>query len=201
VDGTFIVFEGVDGCGKGTQLKMLASHLFDVDKKNVVLLTREPTGFSGAGRELRRRLLTDKNPRENAELYTQLFVDDRKEHMENIVIPALHLGKLILCDRHKYSTIVYQQTQGIAKDTLIQMHEGMPKPKVVFVIDVPAEVALGRIKNQIELFEKIDFMNELRQGYLRLKEMMPDENIIVIDGNRPVEEVHKQILKEIEKIV
>lgn len=201
MSGKFIVFEGIDGCGKGTQLKMLANYLFDADKKNIIVLTREPTKISPAGIEMRRRLAEDKNPRENAELYAKLYVDDRKYHVEHVIQPALNAGHIVLCDRYKYSTIAYQRTQGMDVKKLLAMHESLPVPDIIFILDVPVDVALSRIKRKKDVFEQREFMEELRRNYLELKKLLPPENIIIIDGTMQREEVHKSVVLLLRHIV
>ena len=199
--GKFIVFEGIDGCGKGTQLKKLAAYLFDKEKRNIVLLTREPTGISPAGQELRRCLANDKNPKENANIYTRLFIEDRNYHIKNIITPALEAGITVLCDRYKYSTIIYQTAQGGKEDTLLELHKGMPIPDVVFVIDIPAKTALERMKRKTDVFEKEEFLSELKGGYKNLPKLFPNEDIITIDGTETPEKVHQAVIHEIEKKV
>ncbi len=110
--GKFIVLDGIDGCGKGTQVKLLANYLFDSNKKNHVFLTREPY-HSEHYEEIRRLLKSGLNPRDNAERLTELFVADRKVHVA-LIESLLSQGINVVSDRYKYSTLAYQQTQGIS---------------------------------------------------------------------------------------
>ncbi|MBI2564362.1 dTMP kinase [Candidatus Woesearchaeota archaeon] len=196
-DGLFIVLDGLDGSGKGTQIKLLANWLFDNNKYFTIILTREPDNTVYT-REIRRILKESKDPKENAEQLAELFVEDRKEHCSNLIAPALHHGRIIVSDRYKYSTLAYQQTQGIFLQKLIDMHKGLIVPNIVFILDIPAEIALQRIakdsgREYKEVFEKIEFQKQLRENYLKLQSQLPEENILIIDANRLVQEVHEEL--------
>ncbi|MEK7143750.1 MAG: hypothetical protein AAB820_00250, partial [Patescibacteria group bacterium] len=115
--GKFIVLDGIDGCGKGTQVKLLANHLFDGDKKNHIFLTREPYN-SEYYAKIRQFLKEGINPKDNAEVLTELFVKDRKVHAE-LIGNFLSRGIHVICDRYKYVTLVYQKIQGISFEELL----------------------------------------------------------------------------------
>ena len=197
MDGTFIVFEGIDGCGKGTQAKMLVHYLFDRNKYMHVLLTREP-GNSRFTREVREMMQKGTDAKANALVFTDLFVLDRKHHIDNIILPVLEYEGIVVSDRYKHSTLAYQQTQGMPLSSLMKMHGGMPVPDITFLLDLPAEEALKRVakdkqREYKEVFEQLAFQEELRQNYLVLKRQLPDENICVIDATRPALEIFEQI--------
>lgn len=196
--GKFIVLDGIDGCGKGTQIKLLANYLFDRDKKNHIFLTREPYN-SEYHTEIRKLLKEGINPKDNAELLAEFFVKDRKVHVE-LIGKLLESGIDVVCDRYKYSTLSYQQAQGIYLEKLLEMHKGVLIPDLAIIVDVPAEIALKRIAEDSnrphkEVFEQKDFQEELRRNFLNLPAALPDENIIVIDGNKPITEVFELIKK------
>lgn len=201
--GKFIVLDGIDGSGKGTQAKLLADYLFDRDKKNHVFLTREPYN-SEYYTEIRRLLKEGTNPKDNAELLAELFVKDRKVHA-GLIEEFLIRGVYVVCDRYKYSTLAYQQTQGISLVKLIEMHKGIFVPDLAIIFDMPVEIALKRVKNSNrsheEVFEQRGFQEKLRQNFLALPVALPDEKIIVIDGNQSVAEVFEAIKKETDKIL
>lgn len=202
--GKFIVFDGLDGSGKGIQAKKLHNYLFDKDKKNHILLTREPY-YSRYYDEIRKILKEGRDPKENAERLAKLFVADRLEHarvLERNLAEGIH----VVCDRYKYSTFAYQQTQGISLEKLIQMHEGVLVPNLALIVDVPAEVAMKRIAEDAgreykEIFEDLKFQGQLRKNYLALPGQLPNERILVIDGNRPVDKVFEAIRAEADKIL
>lgn len=201
--GKFIVLDGIDGSGKGTQAKLLADYLFNRDKKNHIFLTREPYN-SEYYAEIRRLLKEGKNPKDNAQLLTELFIKDRKVHAE-LIEEFLSRGVYVVCDRYKYSTLAYQRTQGIPLAKLIEMHKGILIPDLAIILDASVEVALERVKNSNrshkEVFEQKDFQKKIRQNFLALSAVLPDEKIGVIDGNKSVEKVFEAIKKETEKIL
>lgn len=191
----FIVFEGIDGCGKSTQMNILAKYLFELNKYNNVVMTREPY----KQREIRKILRQDEDPYSQKEKLTELYINDRKEHINDLIKPSLERNIVVISDRYKYSTICYQAAQGQDINKLIKMHENMPLPDFVFVIDLPAEIAAERMKKETrneQKFEKdISFLEKVRQKYLKMKEIFPDEKIIIINGENSVEQIFEEIKK------
>ena len=143
----FVVFEGIDGSGKGTVISEAKKFLLEKGvSEEKILITCEPTnGFYG--KKVRELLKTEVNPDVNAVQFLEAYVADRKEHLEKTIAPALKEGKIILCDRFKYSTFVYQSLQGISIEKIKEMHEGMTVPDLVFILDVPVDTALERISS------------------------------------------------------
>ncbi len=202
--GKFIVLDGLDGSGKGTQAKLVANYLFDKDKANHIFLTREPYR-SRHYQEIRRILKHAKNPKENAQLLAKLFVQDRRAH-GRLIRRYLAAGHHVISDRYKYSTLAYQQTQGISLQKLIAMHRGILTPDLILIIDVPADIALRRIakdagRSHREVFEQLEFQKQLRKNFLALPKNLPREKIIIIDGNQLPDKVFKDIKKETDKII
>lgn len=161
--GKFIVFEGVDGSGKSTQIRLLADWL---ESENIeVVKTFEP----GHIREFQVRdilLNSEKSLDPIAELF--LFLADRAQHVTSVIIPALEQGKYVLCDRYIYSTIAYQGSKGFINATRINylneiVTSGL-KPDLVLWFDIDAQSALSR-KNQLDKFEKINFLEKVRKSY------------------------------------
>lgn len=204
--GKFIVIDGVDGCGKGTQAKLLANYIFDKSKDNHPWLTREPYR-SRYYREIRRLLKSGIDPKANAMRLAKLFVADRRVH-EKIIRRNLREGHPIISDRYKYATLAYQQAQGIVLKKLIAMHRGILVPDLAIILDVPIAVALQRIKKDIkggkrykEVFEQKKFQEQLRKNMLALPKQLPKERIVVINGNQSVEKVFEDIKREADKIL
>ncbi len=198
----FIVFEGIDGCGKSTQFALLAKYLFSLDKHNHILMTREP--YKDA--EIREILKSDNDPLAQAEKLAELFIEDRRKHIEEVIEPALKNGLFVLSDRYKLSTIAYQSAQGLLMEDLINEHKGLNVPDVTFIIDVPAEVAIermqkekGRIEHKFEANK--EFLEKTRQQFLKAKEMLKDEKIFVIDGTKTKDEVFADVKKLIDEII
>ena len=123
LSGKFISFEGIDGCGKSTQAKILSTELTACGNK--VLLTREPGGSEGA-EEIRNLLLTGNPDRWSAETEILLFTAARRDHLERTILPALKSGTTVICDRFSDSTRVYQGvTRGDLRDLVDQLDDTM----------------------------------------------------------------------------
>ena len=183
--GIFIALEGIDGCGKGTVMKKIAAYIFDKQKTNHVLMTREPY-ISEHYYEIRRLLKENVDPYENAELFADLWVRDRKVHVAWIE-KELIAGHHVISDRFKFSTFAYQQAQGIPLEKLIEMHKGILIPDLVIIVDIPVEEAIRRANKDKsrafkEVFEKKEFQEKLRRNYLDLPNHLPGENIIILTG-------------------
>lgn len=197
--GLFIVFEGIDGSGKSTQIPAIAKYILEKSKYNHVLITREPY----KSREIREILRQDSDPYAKARKLAELFVQDRKEHVDEIILPALEKGLYVISDRYKYSTIAYQSAQGIPLEELIEMHKGMPVPDLVLVFDVPVNIAKERMsrdsRNEHKFESNTEFQEKLRQKYLELPKILPGENIIIINGEKSKECVEKELIGILDK--
>jgi len=195
----FIVFDGLDGSGKGEMIKRLKKHLSSKGLK--VLVTREPTDGE-YGKEIRKILREEKDPKAGAEKCFDLFVKDRKEHLSEEIDPFLENGSVI-CDRYYYSTIAFQYTQGVKLEKIITANMDFRTPDIAFILDLPADVALERVDKRGEAkekFEQLEFMKELRENFLELKNVL-DDNIKIIDASKSKNEVFEQIRKEIDEII
>jgi len=204
--GKFIVIEGIDLTGKGAHTIGLPRHFYQKSKENVFLLTREPTMSTEEGRILRDLLQTMKDPKAEAERLFQLYVADRKKHMQNFVIPALEFGAIVFCDRFKHSTIAYQGALGIDVGRIIEAHKEMIVPDLTIILDITPEeyVKKAAIEKQthVEVFDKDkEFITKVRKIYLQMPELLPNENIKIISATPPFEEVHQEIIEEVEKIL
>ena len=194
----FVSFEGIDGCGKSTQAKLLNQHF--VDKGKDVIFSREPGGSPGA-ETIRALLLTGNTDKWSAETELLLFTAARRDHLETTIEPALASGKMVICDRFADSTRVYQgATRGDLRSKVDLLHTTMigREPDITIIIDVEPEVALkrGLARNSGEdRFEDfgLEFQENLRHGFLKLAEEYPFRCHLV-DGNRPTEEVFKDVL-------
>jgi dTMP kinase len=201
----FIVFDGMDGCGKSTHVSNLQTYLFQKDKRVRVLTTREPT-FGKYGTQIREMLTKHPDPYSDAELLLRLYVNDRKDHVNKLIKPFLRKDynniSIVLCDRYYYSTIAYQHTQGLELSKLIKLSEGFPKPDLTIIFDIHPETALKRIERErgLEKFEKVDFMNELRQNFLALKDLLKD-NIVYVDTSGVAEETFEKVKRAVDKLL
>ncbi|MDS9950100.1 MAG: dTMP kinase, partial [Planktomarina sp.] len=194
----FVSFEGIDGCGKSTQAKLLNQHFVDQGKD--VIFSREPGGSPGA-ETIRALLLTGNTDKWSAETELLLFTAARRDHLETTIEPALASGKMVICDRFADSTRVYQgATRGDLRSKVDLLHTTMigREPDITIIIDVQPEVALkrGLARNSGEdRFEDfgLEFQENLRHGFLKLAEEYPFRCHLV-DGNRSTEEVFKDVL-------
>lgn len=182
--GLFISFEGIDGSGKSTQVKLLAARYGDA------VLTREPGGSAGA-EEIRALLLTGDPDRWSAETEILLFTAARRDHLEKTIRPALAAGKTVICDRFADSTRVYQgATRGDLRSTVDMLHNTMigQEPDLTFIIDMDPAAALSRglaRGSGEDRFEDMGlaFQETLRHGFLALAKAHPNR-CVLIDGNR-----------------
>lgn len=197
--GFFIVIEGIDGSGKSSQMTNIANYLLKLNKYNNVLLTREPYKI----REIRDILRQEDDPYSQAQKLAELFIKDRKEHIDELILPALNKGVYVISDRYKYSTIVYQSVQGIPIQDLIDMHKDMIIPDLILIFDSPIEVVRERMsrdmRDEHKFESNIEFQEKLRQKYLELPKIFPDEKIIIIDGNKTIKEVEKELIEILKK--
>lgn len=199
----FVSFEGIEGSGKTTLAAALAEKFRRAGRETIV--TREP-GATALGKRLRSLLLDPDEaalaPR--AELF--LFLADRAQHLEEIIRPALRAGKVVLCDRFTDSTLAYQgYGRGMSLDELEYLNNltiGSTRPDLVFILDLPPETGLARVKTRADAnpavagearfdLETLDFHQRARRGFLTLAAKDP-RRIKVIDATRsPAELVNE----------
>jgi len=192
--GLFITFEGADGCGKTTQLKLLKEYL--ENKGFEVLLTREPGGV-GLGEKIREILLNyDGDVSSKAEAF--LFLADRAQNIDNIVKPAIEAGKIVLCDRHTDSTIAYQgYGRGVDLQQLKMLNNlatGGFKPDLTYVFDIDVETSqkrVGKVKDRMEA-AGVEFHNRVREGYLAIAKDEPSR-VRVINSTDTIENIFEQV--------
>ncbi|HEX8289524.1 MAG TPA: dTMP kinase [Pyrinomonadaceae bacterium] len=202
--GKFITFEGIDGSGKSTQLRMLASELrllgYDV------LTTREPGG-TPLGRRLREAFLeTEETVAPLAELL--LFAADRAQHVSFLVKPALEQGKIVISDRYADATAAYQGAgRGFDEETVKQVIElatDALKPNLTLFFDIPVNIAISRTtsrsvdgekKNRMDS-ETIEFYERVRRAYLKIAENEP-VRFRIVDASGAIDEIKKQVLESV----
>ncbi len=192
--GAFITLEGPEGAGKSTQVKHLTTLLTERGIDHLV--TRDPGG-TPLGKKIRRILLTpnlDVSPR--AELL--LYQADRAQHVEELIMPALREGKLVICDRYVDSTMAYQgYGRGIDFDLIKELNQiatGGLMPSLTFLFDLDSEEGLSRRHpaghDRIER-EALDFHIKVRQGYLEMAKQEP-ERFHIIDASKPLSAVQQE---------
>jgi dTMP kinase len=202
LQGKFITFEGIDGSGKSTQLRMLAS---DLRLRSIdVLATREPGG-TPLGQHLREAFLeTEEVVSPLAELL--LFAADRAQHVELMIKPALAEGRIVISDRFADATYAYQGAgRGFPEETVnevIALATTGLKPDLTIFFDLSIENAIrrmsarldaGQLQNRMDI-ETAEFYDRVRTAYLKLIRMEP-ERFRTVDANGSVEEIHAKVLE------
>jgi dTMP kinase len=200
----FITFEGGDGTGKTTQIKEVANYLAGRNRSYIV--TREPGG-TALGKMIRKVLLEAGATKIAASTELFLYLADRAQHVNEIIMPALQSDKIVLCDRFTDSTLAYQgYGRGIDVSWLRQLNDtasGVVRPDLTFLLDCPAAMALARAarrsvqsanRPQEDRFEreKLEFHEKVREGFLALARAEPGR-FRIIDASRSVAEIAQQI--------
>lgn len=203
--GLFITFEGGEGCGKTTVIKNLESKL---KEKNIdVLVTREPGG-SLIAEQIRNIILDKANTMMDPRTEALLYAASRRQHLQEIVIPALEEGKIVISDRYLDSSLAYQgYARGIGMKEVYSINEfaiSDTMPDITFFLDLKPELGLERIAlhrsdevNRLDL-EKLSFHQKVYEAYHILAKEFPSR-IITIDASQTVEEETNQILEILEK--
>jgi dTMP kinase len=188
----FITFEGVDGSGKTTQAELLADWLRAEGSE--VVVTREPGG-TPLGEEVRRLLLEGMEMSPWAE--AALFAAARAELVERVIAPAIEAGSDVVCDRYVDSSLAYQGiARGLGVDAVLDLNlhaiQGR-MPDRTFLVSVDPEVA-GTRSTRTDRIERAgsDFHRRVAEAYRALATMFPDR-IVMVDGNRPAEEIAEEI--------
>lgn len=204
MEAKFITIEGCEGSGKTSIIKQICAYF---DSEGIKYLsTREPGG-SIISEQIRNVILNVENTKMDYMTEALLYAASRRQHLEEIVKPALREGKIVICDRYLDSSLAYQgyaRGLGIEEVYNINMYATSGfLPDLTIYIDIPVELGLSRIKdnnrdvNRLDL-EKVSFHNKVREGYLKIAKMYP-ERIKVVDGNGTRDEVFervKKVLKE-----
>lgn len=187
--GKFIAFEGVDGSGKSTQLELLADAL--VRAGHEVVRTKEPTNGPW-GKRIRQ--MAQSNERIAPEEELRWFVEDRREHMSQVVLPALEAGHIVLTDRCYLSSVAYQGARGLDFERILADNEAeFPAPDLAIFVVVSPESGLARVEARGGVaepaFEEIEFL----RGVARVFSELERPYIARVDGEGTLEEVHARI--------
>ena len=188
-DGYLIVIEGIDGTGKSTQATMLAEALRKSGRE--VVQSFEPTNGPW-GKKLRESATTG---RLSIEDELEYFINDRREHVEQLIIPTIKSGGIVILDRYYFSTMAYQGARGIDPEAIRVRNETFaPQPDILVILDLDVDIALQRIgvrdgeANEFEKRESLDFCRKL---FLSLKD---ETYAYVIDANTDITEVNASVM-------
>jgi len=194
--GKFIVIEGLDGSGQSTQAAKLANFL---QKNTKTHLTKEPTP-SLIGGLIRSQLNHDW--KSSPECFQLLFCAGRAYHLEKEIIPLLEKGVNVVCDRYFFSTVSYGSLDIKDRDWLLELNKNFLLPDLTILLKVPAKICLQRIyqsRYDIALFEKEELLTRVAKNFDKLAEEF--ENVVVVNGEKSIEEVFEDIKRAINKLL
>ncbi len=208
--GIFITFEGGEGTGKSTQIKLLAEYLKQKNKDIVV--TKEPGGTE-VGLEIRKLLVCGDKDKFDAVAEALLYFADRHIHLVKKIWPAMEKGAVVLSDRFADSTFAYQYygyNKRVSKEVLDELYKiavGTFKPDLTIILDIDPEKGLARSFNKAKTMDvkelrfegrELEFHQNLRKGFLEIAKIESDR-CVVLDADKTIEELHNDIVKVVEK--
>lgn len=206
----FITFEGIEGSGKTTQVKLLAERL--KESGHSVVVTREPGGTPIAD-QIRKILLDARN--KNLEPFAELllYYAAREQHIKEVIAPALKAGKIVLCDRFIDASVAYQgYARGLDLNFIQKLNEkvlGPVKIDLTFLFDLPVAIGLSRARGRASTLtkawreerfenERIEFHEKVQEGYLTIARSEP-KRVVIVDGEMGVEELAGKVWEVVEK--
>ncbi len=211
----FITFEGIEGCGKSTQVKLAGDYL---SEHRIPFITTEEPGGTPIGRRVREMLLNNA-PYDSAEMHAEtellLFFAARAQHVREVIRPSLKEGKVVLCDRFSDATIAYQGFgRGLDIDLIRLINDfssGGLKPDFTLLFDLPVEMGLKRAMERIssnkgmpaeDRFEReaLEFHSRVREGYLSLARNEPDR-FRIVDASKDIESVHHEVCVHLSQFI
>ncbi len=194
--GLLIAFEGIDGTGKSTQIRLLADYLRRQGCE--VIETREPTD-GPYGRKIRQLYMNRKNCTPEEEL--ELFIQDRRQHVDEVIGPALAQGKIVLTDRYYFSTAAYQGAAGMDPDLIFAAHDFAPRPDLVVLLVMEPEKSVQRIEQlrgeQLNDFEQVEQLRKVADLFASFT----DDCILRVNGAAPIKQVQQEIQKGVQPLV
>jgi len=208
----FITFEGIEGCGKTTQARMAGD---DLRKRRIPVLVTEEPGGAPLGKHIRRLLLNQGDFRMDAKAELLLFAAARAQHVQEVILPALAAGQVVLCDRFSDATLAYQGFgRGLNLEFIQRLNEfsaAALRPDLTILFELPVAVGLGRAIGRIarlegtareDRFEQEDraFHQKVRDGYLWLAKHEPGR-FRIIDADRDVQAIHQEVCAMIGAVV
>ena len=205
MSGYFITFEGGEGTGKSTQIKLLEDYLKKKGKD--VITTKEPGGTE-VGLEIRKLLVCGDKDKFDATAEALLYFADRHIHLSKKIWPAMNEGKIVLSDRFADSTFAYQYwgyNKRVSKETLQSLYDiavGDFKPDLTIILDIDPKIGLERSFNKAKTMEvkelrfegrEFEFHQNLRKGFLEIAKE-ESERCVVLDADKSIEELHRDII-------
>jgi len=195
-DGKLIIFEGTDGAGKSTQAKLLEGWLKEAGYD--VVSTFEPTN-GPIGQKI--RSLYHNREQISREEELELFIQDRKEHVEKLLKPSLASGKIVLCDRYYFSTAAYQGALGFDVEEIIKRNSFAPEPDMVLLFEIPVEVGRERIQKlrgeSTNDFEKEEMLSKVNAIFKQLDYPFFRR----INASQSIEQTHQDITRTVQELL
>lgn len=199
MSGYFIAFEGIDGSGKSTAAVAIAAYIKSLGRE--VLITHEPT--KGPIGQKIYDILYHRSPMVPPFDLQKLYIEDRKQHVDEVILPALNSGKVVIADRYWFSTLAH----GMLSDSvekLIELHneifeQRFKMPDITFIFDLPAEIAISRLKiinKGADFFEKIEKLTPIRENFLKLAGGGLCKTVVV-DALEPTDKISQQICEHL----
>lgn len=196
MQGKFIVVEGIDNAGKGTQSVLLAEHLRENGLK--VIITKEPTNGILGGIS---KAALNKELNLSGKSLQLLFCADRAHHIETEIEPAMSKGLNVICDRYFFSTLAYGFASGINYKWLRSVNVSFRKPDLGLYLDVDPKTALSRMPKQedsLQLFDTLQKLSKVRQAYMSISK---EFHLKKVDSNGSIVEVSQRINKIVDKFL
>lgn len=199
----FLSFEGGDGAGKSTQLRLLLDYL--TERGVDYIFTREPGGTE-ISEKIRSVLLDPENRGMSVITEALLFAASRSEHVTRVIRPALEQGTVVICDRYVDSSMVYQgYAGGLPLEFLLLINDmatGALKPHRTIVLDLPIEIARSRRNTGLDRMEEKDdwFHEQVRAGYIELAQQEP-RRVKLVNASASVDEVQSQIRRLVDEVL
>jgi len=208
--GLLITFEGIEGSGKSTQIRLASEWLKTRGIGHVV--TREPGGTL-IGAEIRKILLSEGTQSLEPVAECLLYLADRFQHIAEVISPHLNAGEIVLCDRYHDSTLAYQgYARKISLDLLhrVWTQSGISiDPDLTFLFDLDPRVGIKRSLEKLKAArldesrfeqESLEFHAKVRAGFLELSRLNP-KRFVVVDGSQPAEEIHSEVIRRLQALL
>ena len=208
--GKFITFEGGDGTGKSTQIKLLEEYL---KQKGYNIITSKEPGGTEVGQEIRKLLVCGDKDKFDATAEALLYFADRHIHLTKKVWPAMEEGAIVLSDRFADSTVAYQyygynkRVEKKVLDELYRIAVGDFKPDLTLILDIDPKVGLARSFAKAQTMDvkelrfegrELEFHENLRRGFLEIAQAEPDR-CVVLNADKSIEDLHQDIVKVVEE--
>jgi dTMP kinase len=196
--GLLIVFEGLDGCGKSTQRDLLCDRLRAADPGAQVIPTKEPTD-GPVGRRIRE--MAQSQTRVSPEQELEWFMEDRREHVREIIEPGLAAGAIVLSDRYWLSTVAYQGARGLDADAILRANEGeFPDPDLALILEIPAAEGLARVNARGGVaepaFEELEFLTRAAKVFASIDRPWLER----IDARPLADEIHQVVVDRVRSL-